>query len=76
VVHQRLRVRGGPHTRETRKGGLRHEAAYLLHLNEHTRLFVTHLAEIESEQRVLDETLRFMGAGAELIAQGALADRD
>ena len=34
------------------------------------------LAEIKGEKEVLDETLRLMERGAEIIAQGALADGD
>jgi predicted RecB family nuclease len=63
-----------PNTAVIRERGLRHEAAYLQHLKEHERLTVTNLGKIKSEQKALDETLRWMDAGAEVIAQGALAD--
>jgi predicted RecB family nuclease len=65
-----------PNTAVIRERGLRHETAYLQHLKEKEKLTVTNLGEIKSEQRVLDETLRLMDAGAEVIVQGALADAD
>jgi predicted RecB family nuclease len=63
-----------PHTAVIRERGLRHEAAYLKHLEDQEQLAVTNLGEIKGEQRLLDETLRLMDRGAEVIAQGALAD--
>jgi uncharacterized protein len=63
-----------PHTAVIRERGLRHEAAYLKHLADQEKLTVTNLGEIKGEQKLLDETLRLMDAGTEVIAQGALAD--
>ena len=65
-----------PHTAVIRELGLRHEAAYLRHLVEQEKLIVTNLGEIKDEEKLLDETLRLMDLGAEVIAQGALADAD
>jgi predicted RecB family nuclease len=57
-----------------RERGERHEAAYLAYLAEAKKLEVVNLAEIKDEEKLLAETLRLMGLGAEVIAQGALAD--
>ena len=54
--------------------GRRHEAAYLTHLAEKERLTVENLQGIKDEKKALEETLRLMEHGAEVIAQGALAD--
>src|SRR6266852_1272670 len=55
--------------------GLRHETAYLAHLDAQG-LTVENLGCIEhhEEERVLAETLAMMARGAEVIAQGALSD--
>jgi predicted RecB family nuclease len=65
-----------PNTAVIRERGLRHEAAYLKHLADQERLTVTKLGEVKGEQKVLDETLRLMNTGAEVIAQGSLAGVD
>ncbi len=57
-----------------RERGERHEAAYLAYLAEEKKLEVVNLAEIKDEEKLLAETLRLMGQGAEVIAQGALAE--
>ena len=57
-----------------RERGERHEAAYLAYLSEQKRLHVLNLAEIKDEEKLLAETLRLMEEGAEVIAQGALAE--
>jgi predicted RecB family nuclease len=51
--------------------GLRHENAYLAHL-ETNGLTVVNLARAGDEARIVEETLRAMESGAEVIAQGAL----
>jgi predicted RecB family nuclease len=56
-----------------RELGERHERAYLTHLAEEKKLAVTNLGEIKDEKKLLEETLRLMEQGAEVIAQGALA---
>ncbi len=55
--------------------GLRHEAAYLVHLDKQG-LTVENLGHIDhkDEKRLLAETLALMVRGAEVIAQGALRD--
>jgi predicted RecB family nuclease len=63
-----------PHTAVIRERGLRHEAAYLKHLEEQEQLTITNLGAVKDEQQVLEETLRLMDLGAAVIAQGALAD--
>jgi predicted RecB family nuclease len=63
-----------PHTAVIRERGLRHEAAYLTHLEEQEQLTITNLGAVKDEQQVLEETLRLMDLGAAVIAQGALAD--
>lgn len=54
--------------------GRRHEAAYLKHLVAMEKLTVENLGAIKDEKKALEETLRLMKQGAEVIAQGALAD--
>jgi len=54
--------------------GKRHEAAYLTYLEEEKRLRVVRLSERGSDDALIAETLRLMGEGAEVIAQGALRD--
>jgi predicted RecB family nuclease len=54
--------------------GKRHEAAYLAYLKEKKKLPVVSLEEIKDERELLAETLRLMEQGAEIIAQGALAE--
>jgi predicted RecB family nuclease len=65
-----------PHTAVIRERGLRHEAAYLKHLEDQEKLTITNLGAVKDEQQALHETLRLMDWGAEVIAQGALADAD
>jgi len=57
-----------------RQRGERHETAYLTHLAKQKKLAVVNLADIRDEKRVVEETRRMMEQGAEVIAQGALAD--
>jgi len=59
-----------------RERGERHETSYLAYLAQQKRLAVVNLAEIKGEKELLDETRRLMEQGAEIIAQGALADGD
>jgi predicted RecB family nuclease len=54
--------------------GRRHEAAYLKHLADVEGLTVENLAEIKDDRQAVEETLRLMTQGAEVIAQGALAN--
>jgi uncharacterized protein len=54
--------------------GARHEAAYLAYLVQEQKLPVANLAEIHDEKKLLEETRKHMAQGAEVIAQGALAD--
>src|ERR1700730_11414046 len=56
-----------------RERGERHERAYLTYLAEQKKLAVTNLGEIKDEKKLLEETLRLMEQGADVIAQGALA---
>jgi len=57
-----------------RERGERHEAAYLAYLAERKKLQVVNLAEIKDETELLEKTRRLMEDGAEVIAQGALAE--
>src|ERR1700691_2858926 len=59
-----------------RERGEQHETSYLTHLAQQKNLVVVNLAEIKGEKELLDETLRLMEQGAEIIAQGALSDGD
>jgi predicted RecB family nuclease len=52
--------------------GLRHEAAYLAYLARNGAAIVN-LSKAGSDVQILEETLRAMQRGAEVIAQGALA---
>ena len=54
--------------------GQQHEAAYLDYLAKHQRLAVINLAGIKSETTLVEETLKLMSQGADVIAQGALTD--
>lgn len=54
--------------------GKRHEAEYLTYLTDNRKLPVVSLEEIKNEQELLAETRRLMEQGAEVIAQGALAE--
>lgn len=65
-----------PHTAVIRERGLRHETAYLKHLEEQEQLAITNLGAVKGEQQALSETLRLMDLGTEVIAQGALADAE
>jgi predicted RecB family nuclease len=57
-----------------RERGERHQTAYLAYLADEKKLEVVNLGEIKDEEKLLAETLRLMGQGAEVIAQGALAE--
>jgi uncharacterized protein len=57
-----------------RELGERHEAAYLTHLTEQKKLAVVSLAQIKNEDELLEKTRTLMEQGAEVIAQGALAN--
>ena len=59
-----------------RERGERHETAYLTHLAQEKKLALVNLAEIKDEKELLKETQRLMGQGVEVIAQGALADKE
>lgn len=59
-----------------RERGERHETSYLAYLSQQKKLAVVNLAEIKGEKELLDETRRLMEQGAEIIAQGVLADGD
>src|SRR5258708_35842546 len=54
--------------------GKRHESAFLAHLAEGKKLTVVNLADIQDENKLLQETQRHMAGGAPAIAQGALAN--
>src|ERR1700731_4310464 len=54
--------------------GRRHEAAYLKHLAAVEGLRVENLDGIKDDRKALEETLRLMTQGAEVIAQCALAN--
>jgi uncharacterized protein len=54
--------------------GLRHEKAYLNHLEQEKGLRVVRLAEHGADADLVGETLRLMETGADVIAQGALRD--
>jgi predicted RecB family nuclease len=54
--------------------GKQHEAAYLAYLTSNKKLPVVSLEEVKGEQNLLAETRRLMEQGAEVIAQGALAE--
>jgi predicted RecB family nuclease len=63
-----------PHLAVIRELGKRHEVAYLAHWARKKNAPVENLDPIKDESVLVRETLRLMEAGAELIAQGALAD--
>jgi uncharacterized protein len=63
-----------PHLAVIRELGKQHETAYLDYLLHQKRMAVVNLADIKDETLVIEETLRLMEQGAEIIAQGALAD--
>ena len=67
---------GAPDLAVIRERGERHEISYLTYLSQQKKLAVVSLAEIKGEKELLDETQRLMEQGAEIIAQGALADGD
>ena len=54
--------------------GLRHEKAYLKHLEEERGLRVVRLADEGGDAGLVAETLRAMAEGVDVIAQGALRD--
>jgi predicted RecB family nuclease len=54
--------------------GERHEAAYLKYLEDEKKLGVVRLAKKGNEDELVEETLRLMAEGVEVIAQGALRD--
>ena len=62
-----------PHLAVIRELGKQHETAYLDYLVKQKRMVVVNLAEIKDETLLIEETLRLMEKGAEVIAQGALA---
>jgi len=51
-----------------------HEAAYLKHLEEELGLKVVRLPEKGADDRLVAATLKLMGEGVDVIAQGALQD--
>src|SRR5690349_21148196 len=55
-----------------RELGRQHESAYLDYLVQHGAE-VTNLNDIQDEKALLQDTLKLMSEGAEVIAQGALA---
>lgn len=61
-----------PDLRVIQELGKRHEARYLKHLEEEKRLQVVRLPEKGNDEAIVAETLRLMGQGAQVIAQGAL----
>jgi len=63
-----------PHLVVIRELGKQHETAYLDYLVQQKGVAVANLADIKDEKKVIEETLRLMKQGAEVIAQGALAD--
>lgn len=63
-----------PHLAVIRELGKQHETAYLDYLVQHKRMAVVNLADIKDETLLIEKTLRLMEQGAEVIAQGALAD--
>src|SRR5215470_4125243 len=54
--------------------GERHETAYLRHLEEQRKLTVVRLPKESNEDQLVEDTLRLMTEGADVIAQGALRD--
>lgn len=62
-----------PHLVVIRELGKQHEAAYLDYLMQRKKTAVVNLADIKDETLLIEETLRLMEQGAEIIAQGALA---
>jgi hypothetical protein len=63
-----------PHLVMIRELGQQHEAAYLNYLAKQKGIAVENLASVKGETTLLEETLRLMQQGAEVIAQGALAN--
>jgi predicted RecB family nuclease len=59
-----------------RERGYRHEKAYLAYLSTEQKLGVVSLADMPDEKEVVNETLKLMEAGADVIAQGALSDSE
>ena len=76
VAHGRKSVPdwAAPHLAVIRELGKQHEAAYLDYLVQRKKMAVVNLADIKDETLIIEETLRLMEGGAEMIAQGALAD--
>lgn len=62
-----------PHLVVIRELGKQHEVAYLDYLMQRKKMAVVNLADIKDETLLIEETLRLMEQGAEIIAQGALA---
>lgn len=54
--------------------GKQHEAAYLEYLAKQQGIVVANLANIKNETTLVEETLKLMSQGAQVIAQGALTD--
>lgn len=63
-----------PHLAVIRELGKQHESAYLDYLVRQERLAVVNLADVQDERNLIDETLRLIEQGADVIAQGALAN--
>src|SRR5256885_1633520 len=61
-----------PHLKLRRELGLRHEAAYLKHLEGGLGLKVVRLPGKGADDELVTETLRLMCEGVDVIAQGAL----
>jgi uncharacterized protein len=57
-----------------RERGERHEKAYLAYLEEHEKLNVVNLSSSKNEKELVEETLKCMAQGVDVVAQGALAD--
>ncbi len=63
-----------PHLVVIRELGKQHEAAYLDYLVHRQKMAVVNLADIKDEKKLIEETLRLMEQGSEVIAQGAMAN--
>jgi len=63
-----------PYLKRRRELGVRHEAAYLKHLEEELGLKVVRLPEKGADDELVAETLRLMTERVDVIAQGALRD--
>jgi hypothetical protein len=63
-----------PHLIVIRELGKQHEAAYLDYLVQREKMAVVNLADMKDEALIIEETLRLMEQGAEIIAQGGMAN--